>query len=59
MKIKKVSVIALTLKKEARLKIKLVRNPKNNPILNDTIPSIKNWPTIMNGVYHTKSTDYK
>lgn len=41
-KIKNVSVIALTLKKEACLKMKLVRNPKNNPILNDTIPSIKN-----------------
>ena len=55
--IKKVSVIALTRRKDACLKVKLVRNPKNNPILSETIPSIKNWAMITNGVYQTKSTD--
>lgn len=40
--IRKVSVIALTRRKEACLKMKLVMNPKNNPILKETIPSMKN-----------------
>jgi hypothetical protein len=40
--IKKVSVMALILKKEACLNVKLVRNPKNKPMLSETAPNIKN-----------------
>jgi len=40
--IRNVSVIALTRRKEACLKMKLVMNPKNNPMLKETIPSMKN-----------------
>jgi len=58
-KMRKVSVIAFTRKKDACLKIKLVRNPKNKPILSETIPSIKNYATITKGVNHSNWTCYK
>jgi hypothetical protein len=40
--IRKVSVIAFTRKNDACLNVKLVRNPKNNPMLSETTPSMKN-----------------
>jgi hypothetical protein len=46
----KVSVIGLIRKKLKCLNTKLVMNPKNNPIVSDTIPNMKNSPTISKGV---------
>ncbi len=57
--IKKVSVMALTLRKLACLKTKLVKNPKNAPIVRETTPSSMNCTSTVNNVPTVNSTDYR
>lgn len=52
--IKNVSVIGLIRMKLQCLKTKAVKNPKNSPINNDIVPSIMNYPKIINGVAAVK-----
>jgi hypothetical protein len=53
-----VSVIGLIRIKLQCLNIKLVRNPKNKPILKEMNPNIKNSPRMTKGVYQVKDTVY-